>query len=136
MMSKVAELFKLSIMAETLADILGGFGVRSRLQRPTDPADLIHLLQKLHILRLEAGVIGAHVLFWESLDNPSKKENPPFKRKVHKYCDVTKDLFYSMGNLTTKSIWDRRIEFFLVEAARAQTPPVLRFLILHTPPVL
>jgi len=72
--------------------ILGGFGVRSRLQQPTDPADLIHLLQKLHILVLEAGVIGAHVLFCESLDNPLKEENPPFqkKRKVHKYCDVTK----------------------------------------------
>ena len=72
--------------------ILGGFGVRSRLQQPTDPADLIHLLQKLHILLLEAGVIGAHVLFCESLDNPLKEENPPFqkKRKVHKYCDVTK----------------------------------------------
>jgi hypothetical protein len=58
----------------------------------TDPADLIHLLQKLHILLLEAGVIRAHVLFCESLDNPLKKENPPFqkKRKAHKYCDVMK----------------------------------------------
>jgi hypothetical protein len=48
--------------------ILGGFGVRSRLQQPTDPADLIDLLQNLKLFIL---------LF--------KK-----KRKVHKYCDVTK----------------------------------------------
>jgi hypothetical protein len=61
--------------------ILGGFGVRSRLQQPTDPADLIHLLQKLHIFLLEAGVIGAHVFFCESLDNPLKKKNSPFQKK-------------------------------------------------------
>jgi hypothetical protein len=60
--------------------ILGGFGVSSRLQQPTDPADLIHLLQKLHIPLLEAGVIGAHVLFCESLDNPLKIREPTFPK--------------------------------------------------------
>jgi hypothetical protein len=52
--------------------------------------------------------------------------------KREKYTNIVtsqNDLFYFMGNLTRKPIWDRRIEFFLVEAARAQTFPVLRFLI-------
>jgi hypothetical protein len=70
-----------------------------RLQQPTDPADLIHLLQKLYILFLEAGVIGAHVLFFESLDNPLKKENPPFqKREKHTNIVTSQNyLFYLMG---------------------------------------
>jgi hypothetical protein len=76
-------------------------------------------------------VIGAHVLFCESLDNPIKKENSPLSTiaKREKYTNIVTsyDLFYFMGNLSRKSIWDTRIEFFLVEAARAQTPPVLRF---------
>ncbi len=41
--------------------VLGGAGVRSRLQQPTDLAGLIHLLQRLHIL-VFAGVIGAYLV--------------------------------------------------------------------------
>jgi hypothetical protein len=61
-------------------------------QQPTDPADLIHLLQKLHILLLEAGVIVAHVLFCESLDNvPFKKKREPManlSKKREKYTNI------------------------------------------------
>jgi hypothetical protein len=60
-------------------------------------------------------VIGAHVLFCESLDNPLKKENPPLE-KYKNIVTSQNDLFYLMGNLTSMSIWDRRIEFFLMEA--------------------
>jgi hypothetical protein len=61
-----------------------------------------------------------------------KKREPTFPKKEKKYTNIVTsqtDLFYLMGTLIRKPIWDRRIEFFLVEAARAQTPLVLLFLI-------
>jgi hypothetical protein len=109
--------------------------VRSRLKlslslQPTDPADLIHLLQKLHILLLEAGMIGAHVLFCESLHQGQpfkKKENPPFqkKKKAHNYCDVIKDLF--LFNQEVHLGQENRI--FPSGTCSGTNTPVLRFLI-------
>jgi hypothetical protein len=65
---------------------MAGSGCAAGFSNP-HPADLIHL-QKLHILRLEAGVVGAHVLFCKSLDNPFEKRThlkfPKKREKVPK----------------------------------------------------